>query len=208
MPVAPTYAAVFQASTDVSAGGGIFALFTGGGESVFSLPRYSGPGTITGITIAASGSGMAAVYFNYLEDQALMIAPFSQVWTIVVFRPVGPSGVTETLDLSTTAEYPGLSVPPNVTPPLSDEFSVEASAVFSGSVELTNFSDFAGSGSNDFVFYVSVPGQTDIGASATVTETITFTTPEPSTWMMMALGFAGLGFASRRTSRMNSTHSP
>jgi hypothetical protein len=164
------------------------------------LPRYSGPGTITGVTIAASGGGTAQVFFNYLEDQGITVAPFSQQWLIAII------GATETLDLSTTAEYPGLSVPLNANPPPSAEYGVVASAAFSGSVDLTNFSDFAGSGSNDFVFYVSVPGQTDIGASGTVTETITFTAPEPSTWVMMALGFAGVGFSGWRRSRMTAAH--
>jgi hypothetical protein len=31
---------------------------------------------------------------------------------------------------------------------------------------------------------------------------IPFAVPEPSTWAMMLLGFAGLGFAAKRTSRL------
>jgi hypothetical protein len=199
---APTYAAVFQLSIDVSAGSGIG--LTGGGTSIFSLPRYSGPGTITGVTIAASGSGMAEDFFNYFEDEGITIVPFSQQWTIGVggFGPAGPSGA---IDLSTTAVYPGASVPPFADNP-SLEIGILASAGFSGSADLTDFSDFAGSGSNDFIFFVMVSGQTNIEVSGTVTETITFTAPEASTWVMVALGFGGLGFTGWRRSRMTAAH--
>jgi PEP-CTERM motif len=201
--LAPTCAAVFQASINVFAG---HVGVTGGGSSDFSLPRFSGPGTITGVTIAASGSGMAQVFFNYFEDQGITVAPFSLVWTIGEFGPARALGATEALDLSTTVEYSGASVPPNANAFPSHELGVAASADFSGSVDLTDFSDFDGSGSNDFNFYAFVPGQTEIQASGTVTETITFTTPEASTWVMMALGFTGIGFTGWRRSRMTAAY--
>jgi hypothetical protein len=67
-----------------------------------------------------------------------------------------------------------------------------------GSVSLTDFSDFAGSGSNDFDFIVAPGFSTEsIVASVTATETIFTSVPEPSTWGMMLAGFAALGWLAR-----------
>jgi hypothetical protein len=71
-----------------------------------------------------------------------------------------------------------------------------------GSVNLTDFSDFAGSGSNDFFVTPFGPVATEtFDASGTVTETIFTSVPEPSTWAMMLIGFSGLGYAGYRASR-------
>jgi hypothetical protein len=70
-----------------------------------------------------------------------------------------------------------------------------------GSVNLTDFSDFAGSGSNDFVFAIFAGVNQTIDASGAVTETIFTSVPEPSTWAMMLLGFAGLGWLARARRR-------
>ena len=73
---------------------------------------------------------------------------------------------------------------------------------FSGSANLTDFSDFAGSGSN--TFQIEETGFNDtLDGSATITETILTSVPEPSTWAMALIGFAIVGFAahSRRLAR-------
>jgi hypothetical protein len=45
-------------------------------------------------------------------------------------------------------------------------------------------------------------GETSAGFSLSVTDTLNVVVPEPSTWVMMAIGFAGLGFAAYRTRRV------
>jgi hypothetical protein len=71
-----------------------------------------------------------------------------------------------------------------------------------GSVNLTDFSDFAGSGSNDFFVTPFGPVATEtFDASGTVTETIFTSVPEPSTWAMMLIGFSGLGWLARARRR-------
>jgi hypothetical protein len=69
------------------------------------------------------------------------------------------SGVEDTvLHAPTSVNYPGVSVPP--CPECVSTGEVDTPGVFAaflGSVNLTDFSDFAGSGSSDFVF-VLFPG--------------------------------------------------
>jgi hypothetical protein len=79
---------------------------------------------------------------------------------------------------------------------------------------ITVFPDFGG---NDFVFLAALPdGRFDNGfgfalgslttpglytSTAGFVGTLTVSVPEPSTWAMTLLGFAGLAFAAYRTSR-------
>ena len=68
---------------------------------------------------------------------------------------------------------------------------------------MTDFADFAGSGSNSFQA-IEVGGfEDDLGGSATLKETILTTVPEPPTWAMALIGFAIVGFAAhtRRLAR-------
>ncbi len=75
-----------------------------------------------------------------------------------------------------------------------------------GSTVVDLFSNGAGFGNN--------PGDTNVFGVAVVTSETTLdyvpngvaaSTPEPSTWAMMILGFAGLAFAGYRTSRKTAT---
>jgi hypothetical protein len=198
--VEPTLAGVYQASTDVS-------LFDEAGGTVgngFLLPKYSGPGSITGVTLTLSGSAEGSVFWNYFVEDGITVAPFGETWDFLVAGPPVVSGGGVVLQVPTSVNYPGLSVPPCTecgegsaevdTPPVS--------ATFSGSVDLTDPSDFAGSGSNDFVFAINVELTETISASGTVTETIFTSVPEPSTWGMMLAGFAGLGWLTHMQRRI------
>ena len=62
------------------------------------------------------------------------------------------------------------------------------------------FSNGVGNGQGDAVFGVVV-ATPDTALDTSVSGGISLSTPEPSTWAMMILGFAGLGFAGYRTSR-------
>jgi hypothetical protein len=70
--------------------------------------------------------------------------------------------------------------------------------VFSGSAYTASFAELLGPGT----YYAEITGRvnsTVLGVGGSVT---TFgAVPEPATWAMMALGFAGLGFAGYRSSR-------
>jgi hypothetical protein len=196
---APAPAAVFQASTTVS-----LLDYDGGLGSVdFSLPRYSGPGTIIGANIKFSGSAEGTDYYPYMLADGITVPSYSSTWEFFVlfFPPVTTSPVnTSFLGVSATAKYVGGSVPPctNCGLGLTDDFYTSTSPTsFSGSANLTDFSDFAGSGSN--TFQIEETGfQDNLAGSATITETILTSVPEPSTWAMALIGFAIVGFAAHR----------
>jgi hypothetical protein len=52
-------------------------------------------------------------------------------------------------------------------------------------------------------FQGEIPGTG--GISLDITDTLNVVVPEPSTWAMMLVGFAGLGFAGYRASRKTAT---
>jgi PEP-CTERM motif len=199
---APALAAVFQASTSVS-----LFTFGGSGSVDFSLPKYSGPGTIIGANIKLSGSAEGSDSYPYILYDGITVPSYSSTWDFFVlfFPPLTTSPVnTSFLTVSATAEYVGGSVPP--CPPcgfvIENFFASTSPMSFSGSANLTDFSDFAGSGSN--TFQIEETGFNDtLDGSATITETILTSVPEPSTWAMALIGFAIVGFAahSRRLAR-------
>jgi hypothetical protein len=129
---------------------------------------------------------------------------------------VGPavSGVEDTvLDVPTTVNYSGVSVPPcaECGPGTGEVDTPGVFAAFLGSVNLTDFSNFAGSGNNDFFFSPFGDGGTaTFDGSGTVTETILTSVPEPSNWAMLLIGLPGsagsprLGNASSRRSDASS----
>jgi PEP-CTERM motif len=79
---------------------------------------------------------------------------------------------------------------------------------FAGGKEIVTFGDVLPlvSGINTLIFnYTSLPGPSHagfqgIGDEGWGIENVTTSIPEPSTWIMMALGFAGLGYAAVRRS--------
>ena len=80
--------------------------------------------------------------------------------------------------------------------PFSGALLDSASLTFSGSAYTASFSDPLGPG----IYYAEITGRVNsrtLGVGGSVT---TVAVPEPATWAMMALGFAGLGFAGYRSS--------
>ena len=193
---APAEAAVFQASASVS----LTEIIVAPNIAIpFSLPKYSGPGTIAGVNIALSGSGTGVDRYLYVENEGITVDPYSRTFGLAVVGPPHPSG-PQFLDVEATAEYAGGSVLPCPDPECEFVlalFHVSSSEMaFSGSVDLSDFSDYAGGGSNAFLLIENVFGTPDgtFRGSATVTETI-LAVPEPPTWAMALIGFAIVGFA-------------
>jgi hypothetical protein len=195
--VEPTLAGVYQAS----AGFSFFNQITLAGTP-FSLPKYSGPGEITGVTLTLSGSADAKIFYEYFLVDGITRPPLEGAADFAVF---GLLSNTPLIDQKTSVNFPGVSIPPCPECGCPDcvlqagEANVTSDPVtLLGSINLTDFSDFAGSGNNDFFFTLfSDVGAVTFDGSGTVTETIFTSVPEPSTWAMIGLGFAGLGFIGR-----------
>jgi hypothetical protein len=188
----PAQAAVFQASTPVS----LLESFPGYyATAPFSLPQYSGPGRIVRVNIAFSGSASGGDYYDYFPTEGITVESYSRTWSFALVGPPNPNGPPFG-DVDVTAEYQGGSIPPCLGLPGCGLFTAVAGPVaFSGSVDVSDFSDYAGSGSSAFLLVAG--GLGDVAeVSATVTETMTVV-PEPSTWAMMFIGLAIVGFAAR-----------
>ena len=81
--------------------------------------------------------------------------------------------------------------------PFSGALLDSAPLTFSGSAYTASFSDPLDPG----IYYAEITGRVNskiLGVGGSVT---TVAVPEPVTWVMMALGFVGLGFAGYRSSR-------
>ena len=76
---APAQAAVFQASTTVSLLQSFPALLA---TAPFSLPQYSGPGTIVGVNIELSGSASGADFYDYFPDEGITVKSYSRTWSL------------------------------------------------------------------------------------------------------------------------------
>ncbi len=93
----------------------------------------------------------------------------------------------------------------------SQEFFTPGTITFAISDNPTDLNDFKGTGSVHVFLFLSTSDLGDAFATSanglmgtityTYTPAATFPVPEPSTWAMMALGFAGLGFLGYRKTR-------
>jgi hypothetical protein len=192
--VEPTLAGVYQAS----AGFSFFNQISQAGTP-FSLPKYSGPGEITGVTLTLNGFLEGKTFDEYFLEVGITRPPLESTSDFLV---LGLLSNTPLIDQTASVNFPGVSVPPCPDCGCPDcvlqaeEVNLTSDPVtLLGSVNLTDFSDFAGSGSNDFFFTSSAGvGAETFDGSGTVTETIFTSVPEPSTWAMMLAGFAGLGW--------------
>ena len=184
-------AGVFQASTTVS----VDALYEG--LSYVSLPQYSGPGTITGVNLALSGTATGTDYYAYYLEDGITVPSYSSTWNFWLYGPQSQAA-SPSLVVSATAHYMGGSAAPCTDPlcngALGYFYAFSSPTPFSGSANLTDLSDFMGSGTNSFSLEEVLPGEI-LNGSGTVTETILTSVPEPSTWTMALIGFAMVGFA-------------
>jgi uncharacterized protein DUF642/PEP-CTERM motif-containing protein len=66
--------------------------------------------------------------------------------------------------------------------------------------------NFTATGSSTVISFVGASGQSYIGLdNVNVVQTGVSAVPEPSTWMMMLMGFAGLGFVARQSKKKSHT---
>jgi hypothetical protein len=198
--VAPVQAGVFESSAD-----GFGGEFSPNPLGAMSLPQYAGPGTITSVSLTFNGGvlGNQEEDYYYNPYEGLISDPIESVG----FTVLGPLPDETTLEGSTTFLFGAINIPP-CDSDLScvDGFGYtdrDFSVSISGSASLTDLSAFAGNGSNNFlVFADPTANQEGDVVWGTLTEMITFTVPESSTWAMMLLGFAGLGAIGWRSRRI------
>lgn len=141
--------------------------------------------------------------FNTSANGQATISPFGTTFNNLSFVPAGTvGGFTEVLF--------NIQVPNNSNPPItvSFQFTDQVPTTFGDLVLNDNVFDFTlGNGSNFFL--ASTSGGEIIKSGSLVTsgnmsafqqvrvDTVT-ATPEPATWAMMILGFAGVGFLAYR----------
>jgi hypothetical protein len=136
----------------------------------------------------ASVRGLDGGAFVDLAGFTVGVGSVSGSDTVYTFRTEAPSGPTFDLTLGLYAgSYPS---------PLGGI----ANADFSETVRLSSIETFDASG-HAFDFG-SITGASGRIYDATGVHTAVVGTPEPSTWAMMLLGFAGLGFVSCRRARV------
>ena len=81
--------------------------------------------------------------------------------------------------------------------PFSGTLLDSAALTFGGSAYTASFTDLLGPGN----YYAEITGKVNSKALGVGGSVLTTAVPEPATWAMMVLGFAGLGFAAYRSSR-------
>jgi hypothetical protein len=167
-------------------------------ESLF-LPKYAGPGTITGVSFSFVGKTSQFKDVSAGDDPS--VRPAEDVsWTVFLTGPGVDTGGGTSFDTIGTApintQYPETSLPGGdpsdlvtlVTPII--DFTILGSD--------PNFSRYLGSGLNEFLISVELAG---VGTSleGTLTQTITIASvPEPATWALLIAGFGLTGAALRR----------
>ena len=177
----------------------------------FTLPAFDPAlGTLTGVEVSRDWSGAAGVSIynatgvTQTFTNATASNPVSVSITLSGLTWTGTDTLTAAVASGTLApgvnNFPGLpftsSTLGNPIPPLS-------LADFEGAALTIPFVVTGGTGSYSGT---SVPGvyfggSATVGGAVDIEYTYSKTVPEPATWAMMGLGFAGLAFAGYRTRR-------
>jgi hypothetical protein len=151
----------------------VFQPSTGLDAFLFSLD--TSPITITNLT---SGFSLVSTTSGAIHEDGFGLFDYA-------FKYSGPRTVQELeFDVSaanplTLADFEKSTLPPG-----------SVSVVFAADVFSSNLGGFTGNGNTG-----------PIGGGLTPIPTLTSSVPEPSTWAMMCLGFAGLGYAGYRRTR-------
>ncbi|WP_170153009.1 choice-of-anchor E domain-containing protein [Roseiarcus fermentans] len=196
----------------------------------FTLPGFdTALGTLTGIEMVLNTSTTAAVnVYNFnLETKSFADAAVTIPVTVTgpgptsvtshdvagpVSGTVGPGGLYWVPALGSYALVAGEVTIPGVTGSASDSASIPNSEFsnYIGSTVNLSYSAAAGQGnySGSAPTGVSFSGSATTGGSFDLIYSYeTSGVPETSTWAMLGLGFAALGFASLRSSRKSSRFS-
>jgi len=177
----------------------------------FTLPAFDPAlGTLTGVEVTAAWSGVANVSIinttgvTQTFTNATVSNPVSVSITLSGLTWTGTDTLTAAVasgNLTSFANnFPGLpltsSTLGNPIPPLS-------LADFEGAALTIPFvvTGDNGSYSGTSVSGVYFGGSATVGGDVDIEYTYSNTVPEPATWAMMGLGFAGLAFAGYRTRR-------
>jgi hypothetical protein len=164
------------------------------------LPKYSGPGTITGVAFRFEGQTSQFKDVPGGDDPTLR--PAEDVsWTVFLAGPgVDAGGGSTSFDLIGSAvintQYPETLLPGGNPPDLVTLVTPLVPFTILGAD--SNFGRYLGTGFNEFLLSAELAG---VGTSleGTLTQTITLTgVPEPATWALLILGFGLTGAALRR----------
>jgi hypothetical protein len=174
----------------------------------FTLPAFNTAlGTLTGLDLDLTVTATASVQVDNLDGVS---HPFSNATASIPLTVTGPAGlfVTATYNagpFSGTAA-PGLNILPGTKGTASNSTSV-GSADFShyeGSTPIAlsyladaPYGSYGGSGAPSVLFF---GGSASAGGTFEVAYTYA-AVPEPATWAMMSLGFAGIGVTAFRSKR-------
>jgi hypothetical protein len=163
----------------------------------YTIPVFGGP-----ITVGGSGFSADIPVFKQLTEGGFSTAS-NQITGDVALAITGNTisvtmnGQVQLFELESTFTGIGGS-----TFMISN--SVDSATGLMSGVNLDLFSNFTPNSVDFATFYLGFQP----GTSVTQTETLTFASvsavPEPSTWAMMILGFAGIGFMTYRRSRKSS----
>jgi hypothetical protein len=196
----------------------------GAAVSTDTLPTPTGKFVQFGFTIdgsaSAAKSSQAQTFFNYQINSG-------PIFTIFVANVLGDSSSVRGLDGSSIVDLAGFTVAPGSASgkdtvytfrtelPSNPTFDLTlglyagsypsplggvANVDFSETVRLSSIQTFDASG--DIVDFGSITGASGRIYDATGVHIAVVSAPEPSTWAMMLLGFAGMGYAGyRRTQR-------
>ena len=108
------------------------------------------------------------------------------------------NGVTTALSVTIAAGTAGVYSPGTLTlyegSPFTGTVVTSEALAYNGSAYTASFTDKLNSGD----YYYVVTGTNNAAVLGVGTSVITSSVPEPGTWAMMALGFAGLGYAAFR----------
>ena len=164
-------------------------------EALFAL-------TLAGALTAPVAEAAAKVVYD-LHETTFGMAGFEGTLTVPDF-----------ISADTTFPITDFSVSNNPLPYIKAEFSPSSSSPLCSDFSLSSCDLIALSSSTGFSFYGFTPGifsKTGINTSTngdfsmTLTVSQTAAVPQLSTWAMMLLGFAGLGFAGWRAAHKSAT---
>jgi len=176
----------------------------------FSLPQYSGAGTITNVNLMIQGTAGGVDFFPYDTQEGITVASFPVSWDVALYGPgVDVQSPPLAVDAGISTEFIGGSIPacseddPSCGGFADAIFGPQPTA-FSASASVADLSDFKGSGDNSF-FILDNSLFDNNSISVTVTETITTAVPEPATWALLLFSFGAVGGVVRaRRARDNS----
>lgn len=165
----------------------------------FSLPKYSGPGTVADVIVSMVGTAGGVDYFPYNIEDGITVPSAPVSWDVLLQGPGNSYPLA--LDARISTQFVGGTIPPCTEPDcmgLAYAYFGPLTTAFSATSPLSDVSDFQGAGSNDFLLY-DASGFDSNYISVTISETITLAgTPEPSTWAMMLVGLGVVGASLRR----------